>query len=74
MSVVGDAGEMPAQLNRSGELTALVEGGTDRRGILLGDDEHRLSMGAQAAPDKRRLVGTREASALVCTPAGPLSK
>ena len=68
MSVVGNAGEMPAQLNRSGELTALVEGGTDRRGLRFGDDEHRLSMGVLAALNKPRLAGTREASALVCLP------
>lgn len=81
MSVVGDTGEMPAQLNRSGKLTALVEGGTDRRGLLLGDDEHCLSMGALAAPDKPQLAFRNSRSTpnvvrsgLVCTPAEPLSK
>jgi hypothetical protein len=56
MGIVGDAGEMPTQLNRGGELPALVEGGADRHSLLLGDDEHRRSMGVLVAPDKSRLA------------------
>jgi hypothetical protein len=36
---------MPGQLNRSGELLAIIEGGTDSRGLLLGDDEHQPGVG-----------------------------
>jgi hypothetical protein len=64
MGVVGDAGEMPAQLNRSGELTAPVEGGPDRRGLGFGDDEHHRSMGALAAPDKLALHSERREECL----------
>ena len=45
LRVVGDAGEPPAQLDRSRELAALLVDGADRSGIRLGDDEHRWSMG-----------------------------
>jgi hypothetical protein len=78
MGVVGDAGEMPAQLNRSGELTALVEGGPDRRGLGFGDDEHRRSKGGAGGARQvaAGLAGTPNVvrSALVCTPAEPLAK
>jgi len=37
---IGNAREQPAQLDRGGKLAALLEDGTDRRGFILGDDEH----------------------------------
>ena len=42
---VGDGGEQPAQLDRGRQLAALLESGTDRCGLCLGDDEHRRSWG-----------------------------
>ena len=44
--VIGDAGKKPAQLDGGRKLAALIEGGTDRVRIPLGDDKHRRSMGA----------------------------
>ena len=38
-------GKPAAQLDSGRELAALVECGTDRRSICLGDDEHNGSMG-----------------------------
>jgi hypothetical protein len=55
---------MPAQLDRSGELTALIEGGADRRCLGFGDDEHAGEHGGahrdrQASAD--RLDASRRA-------------
>ena len=41
LRVVGDAGEPPAQLDRSRELATLLIDGADLSGFCLGDDEHR---------------------------------
>ena len=45
LSIVGNARKPAAQLDSGRELAALVECGTDRRSICLGDDEHNTSMG-----------------------------
>ena len=50
---VGDGGEQPAQLDRGRQLAALLESGTDRCGLCLGDDEHRRSMGTRIMTGKR---------------------
>jgi hypothetical protein len=42
---VGDARKPPPQLDHGRELPTLIEGGADRGGIRLGDDEHLPSMG-----------------------------
>ena len=51
--VVGDAGEQPPQLDRGRELAMLLEGGADRSGLSLTDDEHRWSMGRHVVAGKR---------------------
>ena len=51
---VGHAGEQPAQLDGSRQFTSLVEGGADRGGFCLGDDEHPRSMGTRTVTSKRR--------------------
>ena len=40
MDIVRDAGKPAPQLDSRGQLAALIESGTDRGGIFLGDDEH----------------------------------
>ncbi len=44
LRVVGDPREPPPQLDDGRQLALLVESGTDRGGIGLGDDEHGASM------------------------------
>jgi len=44
LRVVGDPREPPPQLDDGRQLAVLVEGGADRGGIGLGDDEHGGSM------------------------------
>ena len=50
--IVCDAWEQPAQLDRPGEFSTLIEGGADCCGLFLRDDEHPDSMGRRIAPDK----------------------
>jgi hypothetical protein len=50
--IVLDAREQPAQLDRSSELTALIERRANCRSFFFGDDEHHLTMGTLAAPGK----------------------
>jgi hypothetical protein len=56
--IVPDAREQPAQLDRGRQLAALIEGGSDRGGLSLGDDEHQRSMG--------QLDGGRQAGPTRC--------
>ena len=49
---VGDGGEQPAQLDRGRQLAALLEGGADRGGLCLGDDEHAGRMGVRTEGGK----------------------
>jgi hypothetical protein len=56
---VGHAGEQPAQLGGSRQLASLVEGGADRGGFCLGDDEHPRSMGTRTVTRKRRALAYR---------------
>ena len=44
-----DARESSAELDSGREFPALVEGRAGRRGIGIGDDEHRQTMGGRAA-------------------------
>jgi hypothetical protein len=41
--------KQPAQLNRSGQLAALLVRGADRSGLSLGDDEHPWQHGGRVA-------------------------
>jgi hypothetical protein len=52
LHVVGDPWEPPTQLDRSRQLSLLIEDGADRSSISLGNDEHRLSMAMHAAAGK----------------------
>jgi hypothetical protein len=45
---------MPAQLDGGRQLLSLVEGGADRSGFSLSDDEHAGSMVMPAIAGKRR--------------------
>ena len=49
-----DTRKQPPELDGSRELAALLIDGADRSLILLGDDEHRCSMGAAALAHKPR--------------------
>ena len=49
---VGDGGEQPAQLDRGRQLAALLESGTDRCGLCLGDDHHAGRMGVRIEDGK----------------------
>ena len=57
LRVVGDAGEQPAQLDSSRQFTSLIEGGADRVGFCLGDDEHGGRMGARTMVGKPDVCG-----------------
>jgi hypothetical protein len=64
---IGDAGEQPAQLDRCGELPALIEGRADCRGVFLGDDERAREHGEaararQAGTGRRRAAGSAPGS------------
>ncbi len=50
---VGHAREQPAQLDCGRQLAALLESGTDRGGLCLGDDEHAGRMGVRIEGGKR---------------------
>ena len=50
-------GNRTAQLDRGSELTALLEDGTDRGDLGLGDNEHPASMGTLIDSHKRRFGG-----------------
>jgi hypothetical protein len=47
-----NAREQSAQLDRCRQLAALLEGGTDRGGFCLSDDEHPRSMGTRPMSGK----------------------
>jgi hypothetical protein len=49
LRVVGDAGEQPPEPDRSREFATLPVDGADGSLILLGDDDHRWSMGRRVA-------------------------
>jgi hypothetical protein len=51
--VVADTGKPPAQLDRSRQLTFLIEDGADRSSIGLGDDEHPQTMAIRTSSGKR---------------------
>ena len=46
---VSDAGEQPAKLHGGRQFASTIEGGADRRGLGLIDDEHAAGMGTRAA-------------------------
>jgi hypothetical protein len=52
LGIIGDAREKPAQLDGGRELTALLEGGSDRGGFGFGYNEHAVIMGSEAAAGK----------------------
>ena len=83
LRVVGDAREQPPQLERSREFAPLLIDGADRSLVLLGDDEHRWSMGRHDAAGnyqpKRLRTGllyfaTRYASIMPCCGGLPMPR
>ena len=55
MLIVRDRREQPTQLNSRSELTATVERRADGSGVVLGDNEHRATMEANATLHKRHI-------------------
>ena len=53
LHVVSDPRKPQAQLNSSRQLSLLIEGGADRSGIGLGDDEHPESLSVHTTAGKR---------------------
>jgi len=59
------------QLDRSGQLTALLEGGADCSGICLGHDEHRQEHGIRRAGLSKRYIAGWDRSAEITVPLFP---
>ena len=53
LRVVGDPWEPPAQLDSGRQLSLLIEDGSDRGGIGLGDDEHPRNMAVRTTAGMR---------------------
>jgi len=54
LGVVSDPWKPAAQLDGCGQLAVLVEGGTDRGGVVLGNHKHQLEVAARAPMGKLR--------------------